>query len=74
MNISNYKVSYIHTLFTHFCRDFKSVYDLRMIQKYEEILESDFVAAVLKNDIIITFIKVMMENFKYSLTVIIVEC
>lgn len=45
-----------------------------MIQKYKEILESDFVAAVLKNDIIITFIKVMMEKFKHSLTVIIVEC
>lgn len=61
-------------LFTHFCRDFESVYDLRMIQKYKEILESDFAAAVLKNDIVITFIKVMTENFKHTLTAVIVEC
>lgn len=45
-----------------------------MIQKYKEILQSDFVAAVLKNDIIITFIKGMMENIKHSLTAITVEC
>ncbi len=49
------------------CYDFKSVFNLRVNSKLEELLKSDFVLAVIKNEII------LLVKDSESLSVISVE-